>query len=255
LRAPPGAGGAEVTARQVPLIAGHRGAPRLARENTIPALEAAVACGAGMLEFDVRRTGDHHLVLSHDATLDGKAIGGLELAGLRVGGSRLDSLDDALHAIRGRVAIDVELKESGYEADVVDLVHERFGMDRVTFSSFDPASVEALARQPRVRQVGLNVEIDSLLRHELPQDAGDLVELALDIGATVLAPNVELLSTTLRADALSAGLPLYVWTVNDPDMIRYCLREPAIMVIITDVPEVAVPLRQEWLDETRTRET
>src|SRR6266481_1967754 len=38
-----------------PLVIGHRGAPRLAPENTLASFEAAVAAGADLVEFDVGR--------------------------------------------------------------------------------------------------------------------------------------------------------------------------------------------------------
>ena len=52
------------------LVIAHRGAPRLARENTVESFRAAVATGAGGIELDVRRTADGALVVHHDAVLD-----------------------------------------------------------------------------------------------------------------------------------------------------------------------------------------
>ena len=48
----------------------HRGAPRLAPENTIAALRAAKAAGAKWVECDVRLTKDGAPIIFHDATLD-----------------------------------------------------------------------------------------------------------------------------------------------------------------------------------------
>lgn len=49
-------------------IGAHRGARSLAPENTLPALEKALHCGAHFLEIDVRVTADNHLVVFHDDT-------------------------------------------------------------------------------------------------------------------------------------------------------------------------------------------
>ena len=58
-------------ARDVGLrIGGHRGAPEAAPENTLPALDAAVAFGVDYVETDVQRTADGILVLLHDDDLD-----------------------------------------------------------------------------------------------------------------------------------------------------------------------------------------
>ena len=53
-----------------PFISAHRGFSTAAPENTLPALEMALAAGADVAEIDVKLTRDGHLVLMHDATLD-----------------------------------------------------------------------------------------------------------------------------------------------------------------------------------------
>ena len=55
--------------RQTQIIA-HRGYRVVAPENTIPAFEAALAYHPDMLETDVHRTKDGHLVIIHDEKVD-----------------------------------------------------------------------------------------------------------------------------------------------------------------------------------------
>ncbi|MFI6291897.1 glycerophosphodiester phosphodiesterase [Nonomuraea sp. NPDC050790] len=52
-----------------PLIVAHRGAPKVAPENTLAAFHAAGAAGADLYELDVHQTRDGHLVVIHDASL------------------------------------------------------------------------------------------------------------------------------------------------------------------------------------------
>ena len=54
-----------------PLVLGHRGAPRAARENTVEAFRRAVELGADGVELDVRRTADDVLVVHHDPAVEG----------------------------------------------------------------------------------------------------------------------------------------------------------------------------------------
>ena len=49
------------------IVCAHRGDSGRFPENTIPAFEAAIALGCGMVEFDVRATSDGAMVLLHDA--------------------------------------------------------------------------------------------------------------------------------------------------------------------------------------------
>ena len=55
-------------------VIAHRGASRLARENTIEAFHAAIRVGAAGIELDARRTEDGVLVVNHDAHVDGRAV-------------------------------------------------------------------------------------------------------------------------------------------------------------------------------------
>ena len=58
-----------------PIIAAHRGANRLAPENTLWAYRYAIAYGAAMIEFDVQQTKDGHFVSFHDQMVDDKTDG------------------------------------------------------------------------------------------------------------------------------------------------------------------------------------
>jgi len=51
------------------LAIGHRGAPKLAVENTLASIDAAIAAGARWVEVDVKLTRDRVPVLLHDRTL------------------------------------------------------------------------------------------------------------------------------------------------------------------------------------------
>ena len=52
------------------VVCAHRGARSLAPENTLLALEKAVACGADCWETDVQQSADGELVIFHDDTLE-----------------------------------------------------------------------------------------------------------------------------------------------------------------------------------------
>jgi len=54
-------------------VIGHRGWPTRYPDNVIEGIAAALEV-ADMVEVDVRVSGDHHLVLSHDAALGGLPV-------------------------------------------------------------------------------------------------------------------------------------------------------------------------------------
>ena len=57
------------------LVAAHRGDWRNAPENSLQAIENSIRMGADIVEIDVRRTKDGHLVLLHDKTLERTTTG------------------------------------------------------------------------------------------------------------------------------------------------------------------------------------
>jgi glycerophosphoryl diester phosphodiesterase len=50
------------------LVIAHRGDSVTAPENTLPAVQAAIAEGADLVEVDIQRTSDDHLIVVHDTT-------------------------------------------------------------------------------------------------------------------------------------------------------------------------------------------
>ena len=57
------------------LVAAHRGDWRFAPENSLPAIDNAIKMGVDIVEIDVQRTKDGHIILMHDATLDRTTTG------------------------------------------------------------------------------------------------------------------------------------------------------------------------------------
>ena len=54
----------------LPPLIGHRGAARVAPENTLPGLAAAAEAGVRWVELDVKLTADDVAILMHDDRLD-----------------------------------------------------------------------------------------------------------------------------------------------------------------------------------------
>jgi glycerophosphoryl diester phosphodiesterase len=118
-------------------VVAHRGGALLGPpENTLPAIEKAIAVGADLIEIDIRQTADRHLVLMHDETVDRTTDGTgrvdqLTLAEIRrlkvshPGGAtiRVPTLDEALRVMRGRIDPDLDFKEGDVEP-LLDVVRD-----------------------------------------------------------------------------------------------------------------------------------
>ena len=148
-----------------PLVLAHRGARRVAPENTIEAFTRALDQGADGVELDVHRTSDGRLVVHHDAEAD--RIGVLatrtleEIRGLR---PEIPTLDEALDACAGSL-VNIEVKNLPGDADydpeeqavglVGDVVVSRGRRDNVLVSSFNLATIDRLraASLEQIREV------------------------------------------------------------------------------------------------------
>ncbi len=137
-----------------PLLLGHRGARRGARENTLAAFELALAQGCDGVEFDVRRTSDGHAVICHDARLHGLNIADCRYDQIPRRGGLLCRLGDVLRLYAARAFLDIELKESGLEEVVVAAIREHLPR-RYLISSFLPEVITSLHTRDSTIPLGL----------------------------------------------------------------------------------------------------
>ena len=202
------------------LVCAHRGDSAQLPDNSLAAFEAAIAVGADMIEADVRRLSDGALVLSHDPAPAGSAP---------------VRLDDLVRLASGRIALDLELKEAGYEQRVLDAVDPR--PPGLIVTSFLP---DVLAR---VRELDSTITTGLLIG---PNDDGrDQLGRASACGAQLLCPHVSQFTDAVRSAAGSRAL--VVWTVNERAALAELLHEPAVGCVITDVPGLALAIRDDRL--------
>jgi glycerophosphoryl diester phosphodiesterase len=226
------------------LIVGHRGDRSRAHENTVRAMQFAIECGADMVEFDVRRTADGELVVHHDDRIGESLLAEItypEALGKSIGqGYEIPRLADVLDVTRGRVRLDVELKETGYESRVVrEIFDRRFSVSDFVLTSFDSSTIlNAKSHSPGIRA--------GLLLDEWKTDTS--LEAFTAGRVDFLAPKVTLLDPAALAETSKRGIPLLVWTVNDEQRIRELLRISQIFAIVTDDLRCGLRLRNELRD-------
>ncbi len=217
----------------------HRGASVARRENTIEAFVEARALGAAGVELDVRRSADAGLVIHHDATLpDGRRIVDLQVDDLP---AHVPLLDAALDACAGMV-VNIEIKNVEVDPDhdpdehlaaaVVDLVHERGATATVLVSSFSLATID------RVRALDDRIATGYLVSGRWDQPKA--LRRAVDGGHGAFHPPDLVVNPELVAAAHDAGLAVNVWTVDDPDRIRWLANSCGVDAVITNVPDIAL---------------
>ena len=129
---------------------GHRGAAAYATENTLSSIQTALACNVDMVEMDVRRTKDGVLVLAHDPhiTAEGRRLKIKRHTLSQIqhlclpGGELVTTLEEALSFVKGKALANIDIKEPGFETELVQLI-EQLGMSsQVMCSSMSPRNLE-----------------------------------------------------------------------------------------------------------------
>ena len=221
---------ARTTAPEATAILAHRGAWGEVPENTLDAFESAIRMGADMIEFDVRRTGDGRLVVHHDPARNGVPLNAVRAAALA---GETPRLEEVLELARGRIGVDVELKEPGCVSEVIPLLR-RNGLENALLTSFlDDVVCEAKELEPTLT-TGLLVGRYRSASELFP--AGRLKRARAD----VLVIHHLLLNTGVLA---RTEHPCLVWTVNSSTRVDRLLVNPKVAGVITDRPQAALDQR------------
>lgn len=222
------------------LVIAHRGAwgpatPNEPTENTLEAFEAAIALGVDMIELDVRRTRDGQLVVFHDARVKTVPTSSLSYEELKTkhAKGRPPLLKDALTLTKDRIALNLEIKETGCVEDTIALLRP-FGLERCLVSSFlDGVVREAKTLAPEIR-TGLLVGTGfrRALTTRMPA-----------AGADCLVLHRRLADAAALTKAAAAGVPCVIWTVNGPRTLDRYLGHAAVEGVITNQPALALERR------------
>jgi len=241
---------------------GHRGAARLAPENTLRSFRAAVAHGVDVVEFDVLDLPGGPLVLAHSDRLDEVSHGassgsvrGRSLAELREVAPELPTLDEALEFFVDdalEVGLHVDLKLT-VRLDELATALRRYGLEgRTVVSSFHVPSLHAVARMTPAVRIGFTYPEDRYgvsrrpvlqpvlraglvsLRAAAPRFLPRLIRRA---GATALMLQHALVTPRTVARAHELGAPVLAWTVDEPTDLERVL-EAGVDGVITNDPRI-----------------
>ncbi|MGN0367586.1 MAG: glycerophosphodiester phosphodiesterase [Wujia sp.] len=232
-----------------PIIIAHRGASALApHENTLQAFEIAIQLQADYVEFDIRRTKDDKLVVFHDAKLQGQPLCELsydEICSItKRDGYIVPLFIDVLDFCKGRIRLDIEVKETGYEAEIIEILNQDFSTDEYFLKSFHDSSVK------RFKELNNKVTTGLLIcrskKHVLKHFFSEYFPCRRlkKCNADFICPNHQLVTKDFVRRMHKRGYPIYIWTVNDPLKITALLQKGADG-IITDRPDFGLSIRKD----------
>jgi glycerophosphoryl diester phosphodiesterase len=223
---------------------GHRGAPALARENTLESIAAAADHGVDAVELDVIARLDGTVVLAHSPDAGD--------------GADVPTLDEALAFVADRrLGVQIDLKGVGHERAIVDAVRRHGLLDRSFASTASVASLLALrAAEPKLRRAltypedryGLTAH--RALRPAVRPTLAGLQRLLPPrlprwlrrVGASAATLNWTVVSRAAIRRCHALGVAVFVWTVDDR-VLAERLSQLGADGIITNDPRIFVPLQ------------
>ncbi len=259
------------------MVVSHRGCWTYTAENSLPGIDKCVALGVDMVEIDVRRTRDGDMVLMHDDTVDrttnghGKVrdLDASEVRSLRQrargGGNEpltdqhVPTLDDALDRVKGRILVNLDIKDD----DIYDAVIARVLVRKMESQVLVKRSIDT--DRDDVRHWGRQLPFSVVLpvtahgkgAGELIRRCNDLpvvaVELLLGPGAGLdgVASAARSLSVHVWVNTLATDVASHrpmnmsaghddVAARNDPDAAWGWLFDRGVDIVQTDEPALAL---------------
>ena len=228
----------------------HRGYSSVAPENTLAAIQLAIAepC-VSWIEVDVRMSKDGVPVLIHDysvnRTTNGRgAVRQLTLEQLRkldagswkspqYKGEQIPTLDELLDAAKGKVKLNLEIKTQngmspGLERKMIEAIRQR-GMEKdVVLTSFAPDALRVI--RPIDSEISTGLIIENRTK--------DLFGKLEDLGCNFLSIKHRLVNQEIVAEATKRSIQLMVWTVDRENTMRRLAQLDPEILICTNRPHV-----------------
>ena len=239
-------------------VISHRGANRIAPQNTLPAFRKSIDFRADGFETDVHLTFDGVPVICHNYTVDETSDGkGLirnktleDLKRLDFGayfhraykGTKIPTLDEFLNLAKkaNLKVLNIEIKspqnkDYSIVEKTIQKVKEKGLFDKLLISSFDPIALTTC------KDVDSDCKTGFLYSPKSPnvmRILGKETEFARCIGADALHPFLWLVDRRLVERAHENGMAVNPWTVNRENDIKRLVKL-GVDGVITDVPNFA----------------
>jgi len=219
----------------VAFVVAHRGASAYAPENTLKAIEKAIAQGADFIEIDIKLSKDGYIVLMHDSTVNRTTsgqgnVGDLTLSRLKEfdagEGERIPLLDDVFKFINPQIGLMLDLADSGFEELLVEKICKFDLVDKVIVSG---------AHSPLSKIKNLHSKIK--IAPSFNKLQSNLIEKALSLKAEIFNCYYNILTKELVKEAHKYGMMVTAWVVNKEEDIKRMIKFE-VDGITTDKPDV-----------------
>jgi glycerophosphoryl diester phosphodiesterase len=242
-----------------PIALAHRGGSLDGRENSMAAFARAVGLGYRYLETDVHVTADGVLIAFHDDRLDrvtdrtGEVarLSWREVRNARIAGVEPIPLFADLVASWPHIRVNVDPKSDQAVDPLVETIRRTGAVDRVCIGSFSGRRLQRV-RAALGSRLCTSMGPGEVIRLRLAA-WGLLPRAAVPVApACVQIPRrrgvITLAEPRLLTYAHGLGLPVHVWTVNDPGQMSALLALGVDGIVSDNIVDLRAVLREqgEW---------
>lgn len=241
----------------LPRIIAHRGASGYAPENTLAAVDTALALDAAVIEVDIHQTRDNVLVVLHDRTINRTTDGSGKIKDLTFeeirqysagrwfgdpfANERIPSLVEVIERVKGRAMLLIELKGNhsiypGMERRLVDLLRVHEIEDECILQSFNRTALMNLHVIDSTLTLHRCILFDLPVLHLVLDRTARFRPLEDDRFIRGVSVNRHFVTERFVRRMHGLGKTVHVWTVNKTaDFER--LAKLKVDGIITDYPD------------------
>ena len=241
------------------IVEAHRGASGYEHQNTMKAFDKAVELKADAIELDIRKTKDGKIVVVHDPTFHGVSINKMtyeellnettenEIPMVQEENYHFDMhftmplLEDVLVKYKGKILLDIEIKEEGYEEEIVNLILSHLSVDEFQIRSFSELVIK------RVKEINKDISAILLIGAEKPKYGifsrfGEIFPNAKirRSNCDAVSPHYRLVILGFVKRMHKRNKVVYVWTVNDAKIMNKMVYKAKVDGLVTNYPDLAL---------------
>jgi glycerophosphoryl diester phosphodiesterase len=203
------------------LVFGHRGASKLAPDNSLLAFRKAIDLKADYIEFDLRISIDNRIVIHHDDKIEGnpKLIKNMSIDELKLinigNGEKIPTLDELIELTRGKIKLQAEILVPGIVSKLLEVLRKENLIGSSIISSFEIAELLKVKDKEEGLKLGYLIP-RALTRVRIVKR---YLQRAINNNFFAIHPYYPVVDIEFVEFAHSYGLKVHVFTVNEEDMM------------------------------------
>ena len=145
-------------------------------------------------------------------------------------------LEEVLSLCKGKIGVNLEIKEKGFETKVIDLLVANFSYDSIYVTSFIPSVIRSVKSQDSKIVSGLLLgdAMSYQVFYRILKEAISMKDFYYS-KADFISPYYKIYEMGLIRNFQKKRIPIQLWTVNELNFLKDLINSD-IQSIVTDVP-------------------